>query len=160
MSARGRYPFCPSSTFFSHHFILPQKEEEKTLLNHPGLTELLSHALWTGNLALALYVQQMMQDADDLPPPLAIEALERRPHNALGHRVKRPRIEQSCLDWNGGCAELLAEFILHTQRYSLVPLLGEALYEAGCRESVILDHCRQPMGHNRSCWLLQLTRSF
>jgi hypothetical protein len=35
-----------------------------------------------------------------------------------------------------------------------MPILGDALEEAGCSDTTILDHCRQPAEHVRGCWLV------
>lgn len=35
-------------------------------------------------------------------------------------------------------------------------LLADALEEAGCNETVLLDHCRNDAGHVRGCWAVDL----
>jgi hypothetical protein len=39
-----------------------------------------------------------------------------------------------------------------------MPVLGDALEDAGCQDAAILDHCRQASDHVRGCWLLDLLR--
>jgi hypothetical protein len=35
-----------------------------------------------------------------------------------------------------------------------MPILCDALEEAGCTSVELLTHCRQPGGHVRGCWAL------
>lgn len=35
-----------------------------------------------------------------------------------------------------------------------MPLLADALEEAGCDDLEVLIHCREPKPHYRGCWLL------
>jgi hypothetical protein len=37
-----------------------------------------------------------------------------------------------------------------------LPILADALEDAGCTDSEILNHCRQPGDHVRGCWVLDL----
>jgi hypothetical protein len=48
----------------------------------------------------------------------------------------------------------LAQAIYDERRFSDLPILGDALEEAGCMDAAILAHCRQPGGHGRGCWVV------
>ena len=37
-----------------------------------------------------------------------------------------------------------------------MPVLADALEEAGCQDAIILNHCREPGGHVRGCWVVDL----
>jgi hypothetical protein len=37
-----------------------------------------------------------------------------------------------------------------------LPILADALEEAGCADEVLLTHCREPGEHVRGCWVLDL----
>ena len=37
-----------------------------------------------------------------------------------------------------------------------VPILADALQDAGCEDEVILSHCREPGVHVRGCWVVDL----
>ena len=41
-------------------------------------------------------------------------------------------------------------------RKPALPILADALEEAGCHNSDILAHCRQPGKHWRGCWVIDL----
>ena len=62
------------------------------------------------------------------------------------------------LAWNGGTVGQLAETIYVERRYQELPVLADALEEAGCDEPEILDHLRGPGVHARGCWALDLAR--
>jgi hypothetical protein len=42
------------------------------------------------------------------------------------------------------------------RRFDALPILGDALEEAGCDAAVLLDHCRRQKQHHPGCWLLDL----
>jgi hypothetical protein len=58
------------------------------------------------------------------------------------------------LRWQDGTARKLAEVIYQEHRFADMPVLGDALEEAGCDRAEILDHCRQHTEHARGCWLI------
>ena len=41
-------------------------------------------------------------------------------------------------------------------RLEELPILGDALEEAGCRDEAMLTHCHGPAEHVRGCWVLDL----
>jgi hypothetical protein len=50
----------------------------------------------------------------------------------------------------------LACTIYESRRFQALPILADALEEAGCADSEILGHCRGPVEHVRGCWVLDL----
>jgi hypothetical protein len=70
-----------------------------------------------------------------------------------------PTIERATLAWNDGTVVRLATAIYEERAFDRMPVLADALQEAGCEEGEILGHCRQPdTVHVRGChvldWLL------
>jgi hypothetical protein len=53
-------------------------------------------------------------------------------------------------------AAKLAESIYEDRAFDRLPILGDALEEAGCTDQNILGHLRNPGGHTRGCWALDL----
>jgi hypothetical protein len=53
-------------------------------------------------------------------------------------------------------AVLLAQQMYEARDFSAMPILADALQDAGCDESTILDHCRGPGPHARGCWVVDL----
>jgi hypothetical protein len=58
--------------------------------------------------------------------------------------------------WNGGAVLHLARTIYDERRFEDLPVLADALEEAGCTRVDILSHCRQASVHVRGCWVLDL----
>ncbi len=65
-------------------------------------------------------------------------------------------IEPSWRTWYGGCVVQLAQAIYETRDYERLPILGDALEEAGCTDERLLTHCRSEQPHLHGCWLLDL----
>ena len=63
---------------------------------------------------------------------------------------------QQWLAWNDGCVPKLAQSIYDERGFDRLPILADALEEAGCNQGAILDHCRGDGPHVRGCWVLDL----
>lgn len=57
-------------------------------------------------------------------------------------------------NWRVPSVLTMAEAIDRERRFAEMPILGDALEEAGCTDPTILDHCRQRTLHTHGCWLL------
>jgi hypothetical protein len=53
----------------------------------------------------------------------------------------------------------LARGIHRDQAYDRVPILADALQDAGCDDGTVLAHCREGKGHVRGCWVVDLALS-
>ena len=60
------------------------------------------------------------------------------------------------LSWNDSTVVKMAGVIYEEQRWNELPILADALEEAGCTVREILDHCRLAGPHARLCWVLVL----
>jgi hypothetical protein len=60
------------------------------------------------------------------------------------------------LAWEGGLVLRLARTIYQERDFEALPVLRDALADAGCTDAAILEHARQPGEHVRGCWLLDL----
>jgi hypothetical protein len=50
----------------------------------------------------------------------------------------------------------LARGIYEERAFDRLPILADALQDAGCDSTDILDHCRGPGPHVRGCWVVDL----
>ena len=50
----------------------------------------------------------------------------------------------------------LARAIYEDKAFERMPILADALMDAGCDEPALLLHCREPAPHVRGCWALDL----
>lgn len=58
------------------------------------------------------------------------------------------------LVWQDGTIPKLAQAIYNDRAFGLLPVLADALEDAGCTDADILAHCRGPGLHARGCWVL------
>jgi hypothetical protein len=57
--------------------------------------------------------------------------------------------------WRSESAVALARTAYDTRNFTLLPILADALEEAGCDHPDVLAHCRQPDAvHVRGCWVV------
>jgi hypothetical protein len=71
-------------------------------------------------------------------------------------RRRQIPIAPSWLSWNHGTVLRLAEAIYGARDFASLPVLADALEEAGCNDPDILGHCRQSGEHFRGCWVVDL----
>jgi hypothetical protein len=65
-------------------------------------------------------------------------------------------VEQAWLSLNGGVVPMLARSIYDGRAFDRLPLLADALEDAGCTDAEILGHLRSPGPHVRGCWAVDL----
>jgi hypothetical protein len=66
-------------------------------------------------------------------------------------------VHSQILAWNDRLVPRLAQAIYDERRWGDMPLLGDALLDAGCDSEDMLSHAReQGSVHVRGCWLLDL----
>jgi hypothetical protein len=65
-------------------------------------------------------------------------------------------VHPAWLDWNHGTVRKIAHAIDEDGSYDHLPILADALEEAGCTDQAILDHCRGPGAHHRGCCVVEL----
>ena len=58
--------------------------------------------------------------------------------------------------WLTATVVSLATAIYDERAFDWMPILGDAMEDAGCSSREILDHCRQPGEHARGCWVVDL----
>jgi hypothetical protein len=56
--------------------------------------------------------------------------------------------------WRTPATEAIAAGAYESRDFSALPILADALEEAGCREALVLDHCRSGGPHVRGCWVV------
>jgi hypothetical protein len=61
---------------------------------------------------------------------------------------------QAWLVWDGGALARIARSIHDASRFEDLPVLADALEEAGCTDPTFLDHCRGPGPHVHGCWVV------
>src|SRR5262249_43566761 len=75
----------------------------------------------------------------------------------LGSLPFRPvTVPPSVLGWDNGRVVKLAQAIYYERSIGDLPILADALEEAGCDDPDILTHCRAAGPHVRGCWVIDL----
>ena len=59
-------------------------------------------------------------------------------------------------EWRTSAAVALAARMYESRDFAAMPILADALQDAGCDSADILDHCRGPGPHVRGCWVVDL----
>lgn len=79
-------------------------------------------------------------------------------HLALFRDVVRNPCKPVAFDpaWRTSTAVAVAQGMYESRDFSAMPILGDALQDAGCDNDDILNHCRQPGPHVRGCWVVDL----
>jgi hypothetical protein len=65
-------------------------------------------------------------------------------------------INPAWLAWNDGTVRLITQAIYDEKAFDRIPILADALEEAGCNNADILNHCRSDTAHVRGCWVVDL----
>ena len=66
------------------------------------------------------------------------------------------KIQPGWLAWSDGLAPKLAQTIYEQRAFDRLPILADALTDAGCQDESILTHLRGPGPHVRGCWVVDL----
>jgi hypothetical protein len=67
-----------------------------------------------------------------------------------------PDLDPRWLSWGDGAVPKLARAIYDERRWAELPVLADALEEAGCSDGQLLGHCRGGAAHARGCWAVDL----
>lgn len=70
-----------------------------------------------------------------------------------------PTLDPAWLTWNDACVAKMTDYIARTRSFDALPILADALEDAGCGNVQILEHLRQAASHTGSCWVLQMIRA-
>jgi hypothetical protein len=60
------------------------------------------------------------------------------------------------LEWPTSTVVTLARQMYESRDFSAMPILADALQDAGCENADVLAHCRGPGPHVRGCWVVDL----
>ncbi len=91
--------------------------------------------------------------------PARVKKAEKKAQCALlrdiaGNPFRPVTINPAWVQHAGGTLFHLAQSIYDDGRFADLPVLGDALEEAGCHDEALLGHCRAQMEHVPGCWLV------
>jgi hypothetical protein len=67
-----------------------------------------------------------------------------------------PPVARSVLAWNDATVRRIAEGIYDERAFDRLPILADALLDAGCDNDDLIQHCRSAGPHVRGCWAVDL----
>jgi hypothetical protein len=67
-----------------------------------------------------------------------------------------PQVNPAWLAWEGGTVPKVAQATYDERAFDRLPVLADALEDAGCTDADILGHCRISGDHVRGCWVVDL----
>lgn len=74
----------------------------------------------------------------------------------FGNPFCRPTLRTSWVSWNDRTVVRIAQGIDDDCDFDSMPILADALEDAGCDDAAILAHCRGPAPHAHGCWVVDL----
>src|SRR5262249_55613880 len=73
--------------------------------------------------------------------------------DVFGYLFRRTAVVPAWRRRNGGLVARLAAAVHDERAYDRLPILADALEDAGCADADILEHCRSVGEHVRGCWV-------
>jgi hypothetical protein len=67
-----------------------------------------------------------------------------------------PALAPSVLAWDGGTVVKVAAAVYDERAFDRLPVVADALEDAGCTDAELLGHCRGGGEHVRGCWVVDL----
>jgi hypothetical protein len=74
----------------------------------------------------------------------------------VGNPFRSVSLDSTWRRWNDGCILKLAQTIYDERTFDRLPILADALEEAGGDNAEMLPHCRGAGPHVRGCWVVDL----
>lgn len=75
-------------------------------------------------------------------------------HDQFGNPFSPACLDPDWLMWENGTVVKLAQMIHDNQLFGDMPVLADALEDAGCLEEEILEHLRETREHGLGCWVV------
>jgi hypothetical protein len=121
--------------------------------SRPRLSEVPSHAAWA--------VAEWLRSRDGEEADCRNCGAERKEqillaHDIFGNPFRPVALNTTWKRWQDGTIVRIAQAIYDNRRFQDLPILADALEEAGCTDPAILEHCRTPGEHVRGCWVVDL----
>jgi hypothetical protein len=74
--------------------------------------------------------------------------------DVFGNLFWAGNVDPTLLEWNDRTVVRIAQDLYDKSRFADVPILADALEEAGCADQAIISHCRSPGPHVKGCWVV------
>ncbi len=74
--------------------------------------------------------------------------------DVVGNPFRPADVDPAWLERDGRRVARVAEAVYDNQQFHDLPILADALEDAGCTNAEILSHCRSHGPHVRGCWVI------
>jgi hypothetical protein len=102
---------------------------------------------------IAIYTTEHAQQADQAGGALKAAQVAVL-HCIFGNPFRHVTINPTWLASNEGTVRRIAQTIYHDRALDRMPILADALTDAGCDNEDILSHCRSEGPHVKGCWVV------
>ncbi len=106
--------------------------------------------------ALQARLGQMLDPSESAARPDPRKHLCDLIRDVFGYPCRQLGFGEAWLTRHADTAVKIARCIYDEDRFADLPVLADALEEAGCTNPHILGHCRGPGPHVRGCWVVDL----
>jgi hypothetical protein len=131
---------------------------ESVMISSPPTTSSVEYALSTVALAFGCDVAESVieQDYDSVAESNRLRAASENARlvRCVFANPFRPVAVDPC--WLTSDVVALATSIYEEKAFDRVPILADALQDAGCDKEEVLNHCRNENVHVRGCWVVDL----
>ncbi len=127
--------------------------------NSATVNEFFLYLLATGRQDRLRDILERQVDADRERRHPQLAGDERGPRSADGSPNPVPVLPAKWVQWNDDCPARMAEYVRERRAFEVMPILADALEDAGCDDPDVLDHCRRPALHTAACWVLAAVRA-
>jgi hypothetical protein len=120
-----------------------------------GMITYLRDAWWVARLSVESSVGVAMTVAEDVKKTCDAEELAQAElvRDVIGKPFRKVKINKK---WLTSTVLALAHGIYADRAFDRLPILADALQDAGCDNPDVLGHCRGPGPHVRGCWVVDL----
>jgi hypothetical protein len=105
------------------------------------------------NARSAIYWQAQVQSQSFESPTEAKAAQAHLLRDIFGNPFRPVAVNPA---WQSSTVVSLAQSIYDDRAFDRMPILADALEDAGCTSADVLDHCRGAGPHVRGCWVVDL----
>jgi hypothetical protein len=76
--------------------------------------------------------------------------------DVFGNPFRPVALDPAWIAWDAGTVRKMAQAIYDDRAFDRLPVLADALEDAGCNDADVLRYCREPGEHARGCWVIDL----
>jgi hypothetical protein len=109
------------------------------------------------NAAMAIGIRGVLSGRSAVEHAAEVKEQTALLHHIFSNPYRPPiSVNHNWLLWNDGTVVKIARSIYDDRAFDRMPILADALEDAGCDNADLLSHCRSGGEHVRGCWAVDL----